>query len=221
MYTGTLTEVTDPFINAFVNENYNFMIKYLEDRMYLNESDDSESNDERPQNKIDQFLTWLKKNAWQKPRAWFAKVLTKLNNFAAKIAHREATRPGERSIWSKIKEKVARAILWVSNKLENWVRPDKIGIVRNRNATSMNMDDINSEIDKSKENINSVDDNKKKRAHIITSYAFDATVGDGNKDKIEKFERFAKHAKEIEQRKEEKQNLDNAFKKLDQLIQQS
>lgn len=174
MYIGTLTEVTDPFIDAFVNENYSFMINSLRNNFYLNESN-GDANIIEPNNasatksKMQKFIDWLKKNLWHKPRAWIAGVLNKLNAFAAKIAFLEETKPFERSLWSKIKAAIAKAIVLVTNKLENFIRPDKIGVRKNLSSKSISLDRLKSETKEGKEYLESKP-GKEKREWILMKY---------------------------------------------------
>lgn len=195
------------FINAFLDEDYDYMIASLSNEIYLNEAEGSDEP-----SKIAKFLAWIKKNAWHKPRAWFANILTKLNGFAAKIRHAEETRPGERSIWSKIKSAVAKVIVWVTNKIENFVRPDKIGDEENDNGMSLSTKDVNDIITFSKKEISQSRPNSQKRAWIRNKYITNAAI-DNDLKKLDKVDRY--------EHKRDQRHLKNEMKRAFDAIKQT
>ena len=76
--------------------------------------------------KTDSWLVKLKKNAVDKPRDWIAKQIAALNQKMRDfIAKAEQADPKAKTIFMKIKEKIARAIEWLTRKLANAVRREK------------------------------------------------------------------------------------------------
>ena len=126
LYTGCLSSIC----------NESAICEFLTEESMSTSSSPSETD-----KKTDSIIDWIKKNAWQKPRAWFAKILQRLNHWAARIkAASQKSEGGEQSLWQKIKSKISSIIIWVTNKLESFVRPDKIGDKDNTNRKSMNND---------------------------------------------------------------------------------
>ena len=71
-------------------------------------------------------LRRLKQEAVDKPRDWVAKQIAALNQKMRDfIKEAETADPKKRGILLKIKEKIARAIEWLTRKLANIVRREK------------------------------------------------------------------------------------------------
>ena len=79
-----------------------------------------------PSKATDSWLKKLKQNAIDKPRDWIAKQIAALNQKMRDfIAKAEQADPKKKGIFMKIKEKIARAIEWLTRKLANAVRREK------------------------------------------------------------------------------------------------
>ena len=144
------------FLEAFEEEDWNYIIAVTESEYkvgkfnYFLEEDeneeDEEEEDDGDKSQISKFLSWLKVNAWQKPRAWLARMIKKLNDFAVKIRVKESTSP-KRGFWSKLKEKIAKMIIWLTDKMGSAIRPDKIGNKENEDPQMNSNDDAKNAID--------------------------------------------------------------------------
>ena len=116
MYIGTLKQVVDPDIFSLLNEDYNY---------YLIE----ESSPENAEEKVNKFVKWLYTQNF-KSRSWLLDKLHKLNKLSAKYANDSETDPrlSGQSTLNKIKEKIkrtiARAIVWVTNQLSKYTKPE-------------------------------------------------------------------------------------------------
>ena len=71
-------------------------------------------------NGVDGFIEKVKKYAY-KGRNWLAKQLTRLNQWARDINEKIKKEAGskEATIWQKIKNKIAQAISWITQKMAN------------------------------------------------------------------------------------------------------
>ena len=76
--------------------------------------------------KIKDWLSNIKRNAVDKPRDWVAKQIAALNSKMRDIIHNiENADPKSKGMWTTIKEKIARAIEWLTQKLTNVIRREK------------------------------------------------------------------------------------------------
>lgn len=151
IYTGTLQETV-------------FDCKYL-----LNEDMSASQVEDEAESIFDHF----KAHPLKFTRLTINNILGHLNRLAAYIRVKEETRPGERSIWSKLKAKVAHFIQYITDKLGKLTYvdkdEDKLKFKSGSNFVylkTVDTDKSKKAIDLTNEKLSQVPENKRKRGWI-------------------------------------------------------
>ena len=152
MYVGTLNEIT-------IDKTSKFLIESSEEEFCSLLEEDTPTSPSNNPDAMKHFIANVKRICLTKPKNWLRGMLKKLNRLAARIAVYEETKPGERSIWSKIKASLGSLIVSITKRIHSFLGREDEYVNDNKR--------VNKDITKMKRSIDRIKDSKQKTMHTL------------------------------------------------------